>query len=610
MASQRGGAGLMRGVVIRIDCKHVDGADYPLFLANVSDPRLCHLNGYEWTAAISRLPVLRYDFFGGDFNGQISAPQAQFQVSPYEIEGFYSRAYSGARVRVWSGEVGDDWGGFTLRYDGILTGNPQVAGGIASFSAVPDDRWLDTPLLDAYAGTGGIEGPDDQTGIPKPLALGNVEFADGRLIDATNLIYQVNDGPVEAINGVYDRVASLGTSTGDYAGLAALIAASIPAGGWGTCEALGLVRLGAPPDGRVAFDVSGDNAGGYVRKAGAIIGRIASIAGGTTDSANLSALDIDRPYNLQLDILAQTTARQVIQPVADSVCAVAGVGWTGKLFVQPLSINPAPSVTLATDGSSDLAVADVSELARSAPFWRLATEAEPTYVIYDIGEVATGYNIRGTYSSDREYRIDDLVFADDGRAFVYVNATPDSGNAPPALPDTSNSYWEEHSPATVGAPSGTTVAGRDADDVASTIADGGGVADDQVDTPSIVANAVSDTGFAFTAGGTLLPNTGLINLQSLSVTADGVTPVTVQAALAFYWDNDNARAEWAIYRDSTELVAFDPITINNNENPTASGFYSDVPPAGTYTYHIKGQANDHLQVGAKNCGLGQVELKR
>lgn len=138
----------------------------------------------------------------------------------------------------------------------------------------------------------------------------------------------------------------------------------------------------------------------------------------------------------------------------------------------------------------------------------------------------------------------------------------------------------------------------------------GTIASNLVDTPSIVANAVSDTGFAFTAGGTLLPNTGLINLQSLSVTADGVTPVTVQAALAFYWDSDNARAEWAIYRDSTPLVSFDPITVNNNENPTASGFFSDVPPAGTYTYHIKGQANDHLQIGAKNCGLGQVELKR
>ncbi len=136
------------------------------------------------------------------------------------------------------------------------------------------------------------------------------------------------------------------------------------------------------------------------------------------------------------------------------------------------------------------------------------------------------------------------------------------------------------------------------------------VADNGVVTDSIVDNAVTNTGFAFTATGTLLPNTGYINLQSLTVDADGVTPVTIQAALAFYWDNDNARGEWAIYRDSTPLVIFDPITVNTNENPTASGFFSDVPVGGTYTYHLKGKANDHLQIGAKNCALWQGEFKK
>lgn len=433
----------MLACVIRIDSKSAAGDAFPLRVSSHDDADVCHLNGEQWEPAIARMPLLRYDFFGGDFSGNITAPRSSFQIAIDGIDSFNSRVFAGARVRIWTGTLGNDFGSYTLRFDGRCTAEPAVREMIATFNVSVDDSALDEPLLGVYAGTGTTEGPDDLTGIVKPLLLGNVEYGFGRLINAVDLVYQVSDGAVEAVNSVYDRGKSLGASTGDYADYATLVAASIPAGGWGSCKALGLVRLGAPPDGAPAFSVSGDNggAGGYVRKPGAIIARIAEIVGASTDAANIAAFDAACPYNLQIDLYQQTTARDVIQTIADSVGGVAGVTWTGKLFVQALAIDTSPTVTLAADGTSDLAVAQVSALPVSQPFWRLATEAEPTYVVLSPSEVATGYNFRGAYSSAREYRLDDLVYADDGRAFVYINATPGSGNAPPTAPTTSNAYW-------------------------------------------------------------------------------------------------------------------------------------------------------------------------
>lgn len=468
----------MQAYLIQIDAQTLAGSAQTIRLASHDDAALCHLDGAQWQPAIDRLPSLRYDFFGGNFNGSIARPQAQFSASINGAPLIVQSRFAGARFRLYAGELpkvaqgetlilnfiaqeyfsddggaADAVGGLSLLFDGIIDREPQIGGGIASFTAGPDDAWLDNPLLDTYAGSGGLEGPDALEGNVKPLILGNTRFAPGILIDATDDVYQVSAyGDIQAVNEVYDRVVKLGTVEGDYASLAALIAAALEPGEWATCLADGLVRLGAPADGTISFDVSGDNSGtgGYVRKPGAMIGRIAEIAGGTTNAANLSALDTDRPYNLALVLNSQVTARQAIQEIADSVGATVGIDWTGTLFVQALGYGTA-SETLKMDGSAAPAIVDVSEQPIGAPFWRLATNAEPTWVVHTIDEIGTGYNIRGEYSATRVYRIDDLVFASDGRAFAYINATPGAGNAPPALPATSNTYWTLVSSATTGA---------------------------------------------------------------------------------------------------------------------------------------------------------------
>lgn len=443
----------MNVTLIRIDAQDASGTAVPVRIASHDIPEACHLGGEEWEPALATLPDFALDFFGGAFAGQVTAPRTGFAVATIGLAAFSGTSatrarFADARVRIWTGDITSpatvDLGPLTLRFDGRITGEPDVdeASRIARFDAAVQDSWADKPLLALFAGTGGIEGPADLTGQVEPLVLGNARFCGGTLIDNVDNIWMVSNGPVQAVNAVYDRLASLGASAGNFANLAALKAASIPNGGWGTCLALGLVRLGAPPDGRVSFDVSGSNSGtgGYVRRPGAMIRRIADLAGGTVNASSLTALDTARPYNLALQLREQVSARDVIAQIADSVGAVAGVSLRGELFAQALAIGT-PSDTLAPDDTSAMRVLPVEELAKAAPSWRLATEAELTFEVHSADEAAFNYRWQGEYAAARVYRRDDVVTGPDGAAWAYINAAPAAGQTLPVWPVTSNAHW-------------------------------------------------------------------------------------------------------------------------------------------------------------------------
>ncbi|WBT40170.1 hypothetical protein [Hyphomicrobium sp. DMF-1] len=57
------------------------------------------------------------------------------------------------------------------------------------------------------------------------------------------------------------------------------------------------------------------------------------------------------------------------------------------------------------------------------------------------GDPGTPINHRGDYNGATTYALNDAVRVL-GSTWVYINATPGSGNAPPTLPTESNSYWQ------------------------------------------------------------------------------------------------------------------------------------------------------------------------
>lgn len=437
----------MLACVVQIDgYDPVAAAAVTLYASSVDDASVCHLNGQTWWPALAKLPTLRYDFFDGAFGGQITAPSSSLSMQVEPWANFARYALADARFRLWTGNVGDAWGSYTLRFDGRVSAQPKIKDGQAQIDFAVDDRWLDTALLTTYAGTTGAEGPAALKGSPKPLSLGAPRYVPGVLIDSVNSVFQVSAyGSIQGFEYALERLLRFGSSIGDYASYSALVAASIPAGRWGTAKAVGMARFGAPPTGQVSFLVQGDNAGtdGWARKPGQLIRRLAILSGGTgkIDDTSLNALDTARPYNLSIYLDQQTTARDLIQKIAASVNAVAVMSWTGKLFVLPVGLS-SPTLTLAADGSALPPVTSVEQIDIAAPFKKLAIGAERAWQVHSLDQIAFTATLidLGAYASGTTYREGNIV-QDQQTSWIYINPTATAGNAPPTLPTKSNSYW-------------------------------------------------------------------------------------------------------------------------------------------------------------------------
>jgi hypothetical protein len=432
-------------VLVQIDAYDpVAHAAVTLRAASDDDAGVCGVGGQTWWPTLSKLPSLAYDLFGGDFGDNITAPTTSFDMVTEPWPDFARYQIADARVRVWTGKSGD--ASFALRFDGRASSQPELADGAASISITVDDSWLDAPLLATYAGTGGIEGGIDLTGSVKPLALGAPRYAAGTLIDSTNSVFQLSGyGAVQGFEAALEKLSRFLPAVADYATYDALVAATVPAGAWATSRATGLARFGAPPAGQISFLLQGDAAGpdGWARLPGQIIRRVAQIAGGLAkvSDASLNALDAARPWALSNVIVQQTTAREVIQSIAASVNAVAGISWLGQLFVVPVAIGT-PSVTLDATGAALPPVASVSQAACDAPWWRLAIGAVRCWTVHALSDIAfdAALTPRGAYSDATVYREGDIVTVADGSRWLYTATTPSSGHAPPNL-----TYWQPFS---------------------------------------------------------------------------------------------------------------------------------------------------------------------
>jgi hypothetical protein len=153
---------------------------------------------------------------------------------------------------------------------------------------------LEKPIqTNLYAGTNsgptGVEGDANLKGREKPLCFGHCLNVPTIQVNASTLIYQVHDGPIAAIETVYDKGLALAATT-DYQTVAALQAATFAAGQYATCLGSGIFRLWSKPAGAVTADVRGDASGGYVSTVAGIMERILRTRAGY-GSADLSAAD-------------------------------------------------------------------------------------------------------------------------------------------------------------------------------------------------------------------------------------------------------------------------------------------------------------------------------
>lgn len=142
-----------------------------------------------------------------------------------------------------------------------------------------------------YSGSGNANGSSDLAGTVKPVVLGRVWNVAPVLIDPVKLIYQVHDGPIAAVSGVFDGGVAL-TFAANYTTYAFLAAASVSSGQYATCIAEGMIRVGSSPVFTVTAHVDGHAAAGTTVRsiAGWLAAQLDAELGLEIDAAAFGAL--------------------------------------------------------------------------------------------------------------------------------------------------------------------------------------------------------------------------------------------------------------------------------------------------------------------------------
>ena len=161
--------------------------------------------------------ALRFDrsIIGGQGFGDVTAGWGELELINAEGDYDYligNYAIDGRRVVVKIGAAGSSYNGFRTLFDGTATDWEPQEDVLRVF--LRDNAYkLDVPASpNLYGGTGGLDGTEELKGKRKPRAFGSVINVTPPALIPSELVYQVNDGPVSAITAVYDRAVVLASA--------------------------------------------------------------------------------------------------------------------------------------------------------------------------------------------------------------------------------------------------------------------------------------------------------------------------------------------------------------------------------------------------------------
>ncbi len=221
-------------------------------------------------------------------------------------------------------------------------------------------------------------------GRPKPLCFGRCLNVSPVQVNPSLLIYQVHDGPIQAIEAVYNRGVVLATA--QY-----------------TVDLLRgtFTLLQAPGEGGViTADVRGDSLGmyGYLSSIAAIVQRVVAtygpLAAAEVDLTSLTNLHNANPAVAGIYVTEQTTILQVLDELVNSIGAFYGFNRAG-LFVAGLFTAPNGSAPVAaTFNSSE--ILEIEALPTELPPWRQRVGYERNWT------VQSGDTLAGSVSESRK----------------------------------------------------------------------------------------------------------------------------------------------------------------------------------------------------------------
>jgi hypothetical protein len=204
---------------------------------------------------------------------------------------------------------------------------------------------MDQPVqVNLYAGAGSYEGSAELKGRPKPLAYGDLSDAHipAPRIDVAKGAYQLHDGAINGLVGVFDRGDNAGlASDGDKVG-AVFDAFNPAAAHYTTDKGRGLFKANTTPVGTVTFGLTGDATPTYVNTAGPILARLLGRLGvpGARIGASVAALASTAPIGVFDQSGGQ--GRELIGWVARSAPAAVLPGrdgvWGAALIAPPAAV--------------------------------------------------------------------------------------------------------------------------------------------------------------------------------------------------------------------------------------------------------------------------------
>jgi hypothetical protein len=359
--------------------------------------------GLSWTPAITDETqiVLTERAFNGTFAEAVEVPSAQMSINVggnlKALDGTPAAAlnYHSASATIYAAESATQTWPWPVEFMGRITG-VKSKGASRNLSLSVNELPFKKTVLSTYTGGGLINGDADLKGQPIPWLFGTAQNVEPVLINAVNIIYQFSGyGPIKSVLKLYERGSDEGASFGDYPSYAALVAAALPSDRWATCNALGLVRRGAPAFGVITGDVEGDFFGGVFRtRPGAILQRIAAHLGIT---ANLNTVSLDafdthqatRPAGGHNDYLAsQSDFLSIAQDLCRKNLGQAMLSRkTGKLGVCRPTIGAA-LFTMDSQGVFGVAAQPASE-SETLPYARVQLSGVRSWRVHTADEIAS-----------------------------------------------------------------------------------------------------------------------------------------------------------------------------------------------------------------------------
>jgi hypothetical protein len=243
-----------------------------------------------------------------------------------------------------------------------------------------------------YLGTGGAEGDVALAGRVKPLCYGRCLHLPAVLIEAATLTYQVHDGPVEAIDAVFDSGVALTSGTAPPA--AGHYTPDLPAGTF---------RLGSAPEGPVTAHVRGDaSSGGYVEDAASLMLRIGMRAPELSDIdwTAFADLTIAAPMATGFFGSEETSLLAALDAVADAAGAHFGFDRNGRFTAGRLSEPEAE----AAENFDQSAILSLEREPAALPLWRLRLGYGRYWRVLSEGESAAVLDIGTRTALAEAYR--------------------------------------------------------------------------------------------------------------------------------------------------------------------------------------------------------------